>query len=75
VNVDTNHLIAALKQSDMPDYEKLPDNLAHAARTVLEGRSEAYVSRTSGGKLSRYAAKRRKEKRKEARNARKRNRK
>ena len=78
MNVDTNHLVvlqdAARDLLRARDYEKLPDELEPAARAVLRGRTEAYVSRTSGGKLSKYAAKRRKEKRKQARAARKRNR-
>jgi len=78
MNVDTNHLVALQDRArDLlraQDYEQLPDELEPAARAVLRGRNEAYVSRTSGGKLSKYAAKRRKEKRKQARVARKRNR-
>jgi len=78
MNVDTNHLVALQNmERDLlhaRDYEKLPDELEPAAKAVLRGRSEAYVSRTSGGKLSRYAARKRKEKRKQARAARKRNR-
>jgi len=78
MNVDTNHLVALQNmERDLlraRDYEQLPDELEPAAKAVLRGRNEAYVSRTSGGKLSKYAAKRRKEKRKQARAARKRNR-
>jgi len=78
MNVDTNHLVV-LRETEQDalralDYERLPGELEPAARAVLRGRNEAYVSRTSGGKLSKYAAKRRKEKRKQARAARKRNR-
>ena len=75
MNIDTNHLVAALRKEDLElGHEKLPSDLDRAARAVLKGRPEAYVSRTSGGKLSRYAAKQRKAKRKAARAARKRNR-
>jgi len=75
MNVDENHLIkAGLVVPNPKDYEILPSELEHAARLVLKDRSEAKVSRTSGGRLSRYAAKRRKEKRKAAKAARKRNR-
>jgi len=78
MNVDTNYLVALQNmERDLlraRDYEQLPDELEPAAKAVLRGRNEAYVSRTSGGKLSKYAAKRRKEKRKQARAARKRNR-
>ena len=78
MNVDTNHLVALQERArDLlrtRDYEQLPDELEPAAKAVLRGRNEAYVSRTSGGKLSKYAARKRKEKRKQARAARKRNR-
>jgi len=78
VNINTNHLVAMRERAETEwiktGYEKLPEELQPAARKVLRGRTEASVSRTSGGKLSRYAAKRRKEKRKQARAARKRNR-
>ena len=75
MNVDTNHLVAALRPEELePGYEKLPSDLDRSARAMLRGRSDAYVSRTSGGKLSRYAAKQRKAKRKAAQAARKRNR-
>jgi hypothetical protein len=40
----------------------------------LAGRNEAYVSLTSGGKLSRFAAAQRKAKRQQVRQSRKRNR-
>ena len=74
MDVDTNHLLVLTEPDTRDRYERLPTDLNWAARSVLRGRSSAYVSRTSGGKLSRYAAKRRKSKRKTARAARKRNR-
>ena len=75
MNVDDNRLIAQMTQeAEAQGFELLPQDLQHAAKTVLKGKPEATVSRTSGGKLSRHAAKRRKEKRKAARQARKRNR-
>lgn len=57
------------------NFEVLPAALDMAAQAFLHGRPEATVSRTSGGKLSRWAAKRRKEKRKAAAAARRMNRK
>lgn len=55
--------------------EMLPPHLERAARKKLNGRKEAYVSLTSGGKLSRYAASVRKKKKKIAKESRKINRK
>jgi len=43
-------------------YEEIPDSHIEAAKKKLAGKSEAYVSLTSGGKLSKLAALRRKEK-------------
>lgn len=55
------HLID-LAISKLPEgYEVLPAELQGAARRKLNGRSEAHVSLSSGGKLSRWAASRRKE--------------
>lgn len=71
MNVDTNHLKAVDPKDIDALYEKIPSELEHAARVVLGGRPGAYVSRASGGKLSRWAAKKRKAKRKAARAARK----
>ena len=45
-------------------YVPVPDELAPAAAKKLAGRDEATVSLTSGGKLSKFAAKKRKQKRK-----------
>lgn len=42
-------------------YEPVPPELERAAQRKLAGRSEAMVSLTSGGKLSRWAAGRRNE--------------
>lgn len=55
-------------------YEPVPPELGHAANLKLAGRNEAVVSLTSGGKLSRWAAQKRKERRKTARESRRRNR-
>ena len=44
-------------------YIPVPKELNHAVRVALRGRQEATISRTSGGKLSRWAASKRREKR------------
>ena len=36
--------------------QELPEELEHAAKAKLAGRDRATVSRTSGGRLSRFAA-------------------
>ncbi len=78
MNVDNNRVVrlddSVVELRPAPGYELLPDILERAAKAMLRGKPEAIMSRTSGGKLSRYAARRRKERRKEARNARRRNR-
>lgn len=55
-------------------YEEVPEHLNRAARRVLQGQPEAYVSLTSGGKLSKHAATRRKARRKMAKASRRKNR-
>jgi len=67
VNPETNHLTRVLSEDALralqtDGYEPLPVFLQHAAEKKLGG-SEASVSRTSGGKLSKWAAKRRKSRR------------
>jgi hypothetical protein len=75
MNPNTGHLVdfgsfsEALK--DLPaqtfnelNYVTLPDDLQHAAKVKLNGANEAYVSLTSGGKLSTWAKNKRKEKHK-----------
>ncbi len=57
----------------LSNYEPVPEELNVAAQKKLAGKDEAMVSLTSGGKLSKWAAKTRKEKRKAQRAARKRN--
>ena len=42
-----------------PDWELLPIRFGRSARSVLKGRARASFSRNSGGKLSRYAHRRR----------------
>jgi len=72
---DTNH-VKILPDDQMlvrvmmeQGYEPLPENLQEAARRKLNGRDSAFVSKTSGGKLSKFAAGKRKAKRKKARKA------
>jgi hypothetical protein len=56
-------------------FTPVPEELEPAAEKVLAGRDRAFVSKTSGGKLSRWAAEQRKAKRKAQKRARRRNRK
>lgn len=74
MNPDTNHLVDLEKFEDFEqieqeelmkalqrhEYQMLADNLQHAAKTKLNGEREAHVSKTSGGKLSKWAANQRK---------------
>ena len=46
----------------LDQYEQLPDSLQHAAKVALKDKTDVFISRTSGGKLSKYAAKRRRRK-------------
>jgi len=62
------------KKAREAGYEPVPQELNKAAQKVLAGRPEAHVSLTSGGKLSKWASKKRKEKRKAVAASRKRNR-
>jgi len=67
MNPDTGHLVdlndERLKLDHRGDYEPVPVRLEEAARRKLNCRSEAMVSKHSGGQLSRWAAERRREKR------------
>ena len=79
MNPDTGHLVRVDSVEEMrrlaqAGYEPVQEELEGAAKRKLAGRKEAYVSLTSGGKLSRWAAKRRKAKRKMAKESRRRNR-
>jgi hypothetical protein len=71
---DSGHLIDTKVYGLPAGYEVLPDDLQGAARRKLAGRSEAHVSKNSGGKLSRWAAGRRKARRQTAKESRRRNR-
>lgn len=73
MNSSTNHLVDSMPELST-GYEFVPSDLNRSAKRKLAGKSEAYVSRTSGGKLSKYAAKQRKKKRAEAKKSRKGNR-
>ena len=69
MNVDTGHLVrdAALTRLLHPlsggrgQYEPVPAELEHAAKMKLGPAAEAMVSLGSGGKLSRWARKRRRQ--------------
>jgi hypothetical protein len=64
MNVSDNHLIEWQSGDNPPeDYTLLPEYLNRAARRKLGKENSAYVSKTSGGKLSKWAAKMRKAKR------------
>ena len=59
MNVDSNHLVRDIKkvvEAERENYTELPEELAEAAEKKLDGKDEATVSKTSGGKLSRWAA-------------------
>ena len=63
-----------LKREKAKDYEQVTKELEVAAKRKLKGKDEAMVSLTSGGKLSKWAAKKRKQKRKMVKQSRKKNR-
>lgn len=46
---------------NIQDYTEVPPELENAAKKKLNGKDEAYVSLNSGGKLSKYMAKLRRE--------------
>lgn len=81
MNSDTNEIISKQLAAAMgvdalqeQGFEPLPLDLQDAAAKFLAGADRAIVSKHSGGKLSRFAAKQRKAKRKAAKMARRRNR-
>lgn len=58
----SNRLRAFAADEHMPEsFEQLPPELTKAAQAKLAGAIEATVSRNSGGKLSKWAKKRRKQ--------------
>jgi hypothetical protein len=72
---NSGHLVTSLaKMTPGDSYELLPADLNGAARRALKGRDEAHVSLTSGGRLSKWAAGRRKARARMAKSSRKRNR-
>ncbi|MCA1615046.1 MAG: hypothetical protein LC795_15620 [Acidobacteria bacterium] len=72
---DTGHIVTNASLQKAGDiYEPVPNSLRGAAARVLRGREEAHVSLTSGGRLSRHAASRRRARRQAAKASRKRNR-
>jgi hypothetical protein len=76
----TNHLVTSqqldsMDQSAKEAYEPIPNHLIKAAVLKLGGTKEATISKHSGGRLSKWAAQRRKEKRRTEKLSRKRNRK
>lgn len=80
MNPDTGHIVSLPDTEEMMriykdmGYEPIPEELQPAANKKLAGQNEAFVSLTSGGKLSKWAADKRKIRRKMARESRKRNR-
>lgn len=68
MDTSTNHLLSGeeyekqRKILDSYGYKELPYDMERAAKQVLKGQVSAFVSKTSGGKLSKYAAKRRRRK-------------
>lgn len=74
VDLESSDFKNKLEELKRNGYEKLPENLNHAASCKLAGKSEAHVSLTSGGKLSKHAAYLRKRKRQKAKASRRKNR-
>ena len=80
MNVNTGHLITsemfqAMQEFQREEYTPVPKELHSSADKKLAGKSEAVVSLTSGGRLSKWASKQRKNKSKVVKESRKRNRK
>lgn len=75
MNCDTGHIRNYSFNENPPHgYEPLPDSLVPAARKVMGDRDEGKVSLTSGGKLSKWAAKQRKARKRMQKDSRRRNR-
>jgi hypothetical protein len=70
----TQEMVDAMDAHHRGDYTAVPSELNHAATATLAGRHEAQVSLTSGGKLSKFAAQTRKQRRLMAKQSRKQNR-
>jgi len=52
-----------LERIRQQSYTSVPEHLSHAAKIALRGKKEVTISRSSGGKLSRWAASKRRENR------------
>ena len=81
MNTETNELFLmtdeqrkAYEEMLNPAVVEVPEHLSRAARRALGKATKVTISKTSGGKLSRWAAQQRKARRKAAKQARKRNR-
>ena len=65
MNPDTNELrhfnIEEWEKLKKEGFEPVPDFLEHAAKLKLGKKKSVFVSKTSGGKLSKWAAKKRRE--------------
>ncbi len=66
MNPDTNELVrfdseAEMKKLKGNGFIPIPQTLERAARLMLGKKKSVFVSKTSGGKLSRWAAKKRKQ--------------
>jgi len=67
MNPETNELRVfedeeELRKAIKLGFEAVPDYLEHAAKLKLGKKESVFVSKTSGGKLSRWARKKRREK-------------
>lgn len=61
MQTSTNHLVSRERLDEMDEalratYTPVPERLAGAAQRALGGRKERYISKRSGGALSRWAA-------------------
>lgn len=67
MNPDTNELIRFGNEIEMKELTEkgfipIPQTLEQAAKLMLGNKDSVFVSKTSGGKLSKWAAKKRREK-------------
>lgn len=75
MNCDTGHIVRGLGEDFPPHgYTRLPADMEPAATKFLGDRTEGRVSLTSGGKLSKWAAKERNRRKKQAKASQRRNR-
>ncbi len=66
MNPDTNELVKFSSVMNVNDLKKdgfilVPQSLEQAAKLMLRGKKSVIVSKTSGGKLSKWAAEKRRE--------------